>query len=158
MNKINVVIDKIMNAFLALAMLALLAGGTWQIFTRWILRDPSTFTDEFLRYALIWAAMLGSAYCFYKNEHLALDLFSSKASGVPKIILTVFIEAAIVFFVVYVFVWGGFKVAANATNSSSVMHIPFKYLYAVLPVSGVLIVITRIITYVMLFLGKKEDK
>ena len=60
MNKINAIIDKIMNAFLAVSMLALLAGGTWQIFTRWIIRDPSTFTDEFLRYALIWAAMIGS--------------------------------------------------------------------------------------------------
>ena len=157
MNKINAIIDKIMNAFLAVSMLALLAGGTWQIFTRWIIRDPSTFTDEFLRYALIWAAMIGSAYCFYKNEHLALDLFSSKATGIPKIALTVFIEAAIVFFVVYVFIWGGIKVSANATNSSSVMHIPFKILYAVLPVSGVLIVITRIIKYVMFFLGKEEN-
>lgn len=156
MNKINVVIDKIMNVFLAVAMLALLLGGTWQIFSRWILRNPSTFTDEFLRYALIWASMIGSAYCFYKNEHLALDLFSSKAKGPAKIILNVFIEAAIVFFVVYVFIWGGIKVSMNATNSSSVMHIPFKVLYAVLPVSGVLIVITRVIKYVMLFLGKEE--
>jgi len=157
MNKINDVIDKIMNAFLAIAMLALLVGGTWQIFTRWILRDPSTFTDEFLRYALIWASMIGSAYCFYKNEHLALDLFSSKAHGIVKVIFNVFIEAAIVFFVVYVFVWGGIKVSSNATNSSSVMHIPFKFLYAVLPVSGVLIVITRIIKYVMFFVNKKEE-
>ena len=156
MNKINVVIDKIMNVFLAVGMLALLLGGTWQIFTRWILRNPSTFTDEFLRYALIWASMIGSAYCFYKNEHLALDLFSSKAKGPAKIILNVFIEAAILFFVVYVFIWGGIKVSMNATNSSSVMHIPFKVLYAVLPVSGVLIVITRVIKYVMLFLGKEE--
>ena len=157
MNKINVVIDKIMNVFLAVAMLALLLGGTWQIFTRWILRNPSTFTDEFLRYALIWASMIGSAYCFYKNEHLALDLFSSKAKGPAKIILNVFIEAAIVFFVVYVCIWGGIKVSMNATNSSSVMHIPFKVLYAVLPVSGVLIVITRIIKYVQLFLNKEGN-
>ncbi len=146
----------VMNFFLALSMFALLLGGTWQIFTRWILRDPSTFTDEFLRYALIWSSMIGSAYCFYKNEHLALDLFSSKATGVAKIIISCFIEFSIIFFVVYVFVWGGLKVSMNATNSSSVMRIPFKVLYAVLPVSGVLIVITRIIKYVMLFLGKEE--
>lgn len=158
MNKINDIIDKIMTAFLALAMLALLLGGTWQIFTRWVIRNPSTFTDEFLRYALIWSAMIGSAYCFYKNEHLALDLFTSKAKGVPKVILTVFIELAIIFFVVYVFIWGGIKVASNATNASSVMKIPFKILYAVFPISGVLIVITRIIKYVMILLGKQEDK
>jgi len=158
MNKINEIIDKVMTAFLAIAMLSLLLGGTWQIFTRWVVRDPSTFTDEFLRYALIWSAMIGSAYCFYKNEHLALDLFSSKARGVPKILLTIFIEAAIIFFVVYVFIWGGIKVASNATNASSVMKIPFKVLYSVFPISGVLIVITRIINYAMVLFGKKEEK
>ena len=158
MNKINEIIDKVMTAFLAIAMLSLLLGGTWQIFTRWVVRNPSTFTDEFLRYALIWSAMIGSAYCFYKNEHLALDLFSSKARGVPKILLTIFIEAAIIFFVVYVFIWGGIKVASNATNASSVMKIPFKVLYSVFPISGVLIVITRIINYAMVLFGKKEEK
>lgn len=154
--RINLIIDKVMNAFLALAMFALLAGGTWQIFTRWILRNPSTFTDEFLRYSLIWAAMIGSAYCFYKNEHLALDLVSSKAKGAFKVFLTVFTEAAIIFFVVYVFVWGGIKLSSNATNVSSVMHIPFKVLYAILPVSGILIVITRVLNYIMAYFSKKE--
>ena len=56
-----------MRFLMAVAMFALLAGGTWQIFTRWILRNPSTVTDEFLRYVLIWASMIGSAYCFYKD-------------------------------------------------------------------------------------------
>ncbi len=155
MEKIEKIIDRVMDLFLAISMFALLAGGTWQIFTRWVLRDPSTFTDEFLRYALIWASMIGSAYCFYKDEHLALDLFSSKVTGVFKIVLSCFIEAAILFFVAYVFIWGGLRVSMNATNSSSVMRIPFRILYSVLPVSGVLIVITRVIRYVKAFVFKE---
>ena len=71
MKKFNDFLDTVMRFIMAAAMFALLAGGTWQIFTRWILKNPSTFTDEFLRYVLIWASMLGSAYCFYKDEHLA---------------------------------------------------------------------------------------
>lgn len=158
MNKINEIIDKVMNVFLAIAMFALLAGGTWQIFSRWILRNPSTFTDEFLRYSLIWAAMIGSAYCFYKNEHLSLDLLSSKLTGVPKIILTIITEAAIIFFVVYVFIAGGMKLASSATHVSPVIHIPFKFLYAIFPVSGVLIIITRIVNYVMFFMDKRKKE
>lgn len=70
-----------MRFLMAVAMFALLAGGTWQIFTRWILHNPSTVTDEFLRYVLIWASMIGSAYCFYKDKHLALDLVKGRAKG-----------------------------------------------------------------------------
>ena len=82
MKKVNKVIDTVMRFLMAVAMFALIAGGFWQIFSRWILRNPSTFTDEFLRYILIWASMLGSAYCFYKDQHLALDLLKDKTKGV----------------------------------------------------------------------------
>ena len=105
MKKFNFFLDTVMRFIMAAAMFALLAGGTWQIFTRWILKNPSTFTDEFLRYVLIWASMLGSAYCFYKDEHLALDLVKDRVKGSVRPVLMIFIEAAILFFVCYVFIY-----------------------------------------------------
>ena len=95
MKKLDKILDNVMRFLMAVAMFALLAGGTWQIFTRWILRNPSTVTDEFLRYVLIWASMIGSAYCFYKDKHLALDLVKGRAKGAFNVVLSVFIEAAV---------------------------------------------------------------
>lgn len=158
MKKLDAILDKVMRFLMAVAMFALMAGGTWQIFTRWILKNPSTVTDEFLRYVLIWASMIGSAYCFYKDKHLALDLVKSRTKGIADLILTVFIEAAIVFFVGYVFVFGGWKLTMNATNVSSVMRIPFKFLYSILPISGVFIILARVLKYVQLYLDSKEKK
>lgn len=158
MKKIDKILDTVMRFVMAVAMFALLAGGTWQIFSRWILNNPSTFTDEFLRYVLIWASMLGSAYCFYKDEHLALDLVKDRLKGKPRVALMIFIEAAIFFFVCYVFIFGGFKLAANATNNSSVMRIPFKLLYACLPISGIFIVAARLLKYIQMYLDKKGEK
>ncbi len=148
MKRFEEVMDKIMRFFMAMSMLSLVIGGFWQIFTRWVLNDPSTFTEEFMRYMLIWAAMIGSAYCFYKDQHLALDLFSKRATGKLKIALTVFIEMCIMFFVIYVLVYGGARLAMSATNSSPVMQIPFKVLYSILPMSGIFIIFARIIKYI----------
>ena len=147
-----------MRFLMAVAMLALVAGGTWQIFTRWVLNNPSTVTDEFLRYVLIIASFIGSAYCFYRDEHLSLTLATDRAKGPVKVILNVFIEACILFFVIYVFIWGGWQQAQNATNVSPVMQIPYKTLYMIEPVCGVLIVLARILKYVNLFTEKKEEK
>lgn len=147
-----------MRFLMALAMLGLLVFGTWQIFTRWVLKNPSTFTDELLRYLLIWASFIGSAYCFYKDQHLALDLVTSRAKGGFKLFLSVFTECAILFFVGYVFILGGFKLQGNATNLSSVMRIPFKLLYMVLPLSGIFIILARVLKYVQIFFGKTEQK
>ena len=146
-----------MRFLMALAMLTLLAFGTWQIFTRWVLGNPSTFTDELLRYVLIIAGFIGSAYCFYRDEHLALTLITDKAKGPFKLALDIFIEVCILFFVIYVFIFGGFKLANTATNVSSVMHIPMKSLYMVEPVCGILIVLARILKYVNMYTEKKGE-
>lgn len=146
-----------MRFLMALAMLTLLVFGTWQIFTRWILGNPSTFTDELLRYVLIISGFIGSAYCFYRDEHLALTLVTDKAKGPFKLVLDVFIEACILFFVIYVFIIGGWKLAQTATNVSSVMHIPMKTLYMIEPVCGVLILLARALKYIQMFTDKKGE-
>jgi|GEM_PF-157213 len=158
MKKIDQILDRVMKCLMAIAMLSLVVGGFWQIFTRWVLGNPSTFTEEFMRYMLIWASMIGSAYCFYKDKHLALDLFKRKAKGKVGVVLNIFIEAMILFFVTYVFVYGGYRMAMNATNASSVMHIPFKYLYLVMPLSGVFIVAGRVLKYIQVYLDAKQAK
>ena len=154
MKKIEKVLDAVMRFLMALAMLTLLVFGTWQIFTRWILQNPSTFTDELLRYVLIIAGMIGSAYCFYRDEHLALTLITDKAKGPFKVVLEVFIEACILFFVIYVFIYGGIKLASTASNVSSVMRIPMKTLYMIEPICGVMIVLARALKYIQMFTEK----
>ena len=155
MKKFEKILDTVMRFLMALSMFALLAGGTWQIFSRMVLNDPSTFTDEFLRYVLIWASLIGSAYCFYRDEHLALDLIKGRVKGAVAVALNVFIEAATLFFVCYVFIYGGAILAMNALNISSVMHLPFTFLYSILPISGVFIVLARVLKYAQLFSEKK---
>ena len=157
MKKVEKVLDTVMRFLMALAMLTLLVFGTWQIFTRWVLGNPSTFTDELLRYVLIIAGFIGSAYCFYRDEHLALTLITDKAKGPFKLCLDIFIEICILFFVIYVFIFGGFKLANTATNVSSVMHIPMKSLYMIEPICGILIVLARILKYVNLYTEKKGE-
>ena len=157
MKKVEKVLDTVMRFLMALAMLTLLVFGTWQIFTRWILGNPSTFTDELLRYMLIIAGFIGSAYCFYRDEHLALTLITDKAKGPFKLCLDIFIEICILFFVIYVFIYGGWQQAMTATNYSSVMHIPMKTLFMIEPICGILIVLARVLKYVNLYTEKKGE-
>ena len=158
MKKFEFILDTVMRFVMALSMLILCVFGVWQIFSRFVLNDPSTFTDEMLRYMLIISGLIGSAYCFYRDEHLALTLVTDRVSGKVKLALEIFIEACIIFFVVYVFIYGGWKLTMKATSVSSVMHIPMQYLYMVEPICGVLIILARILKYVQMFAEKKGAK
>lgn len=156
MKKLDAILNATIKFIMALTMFALVAGGTWQIFTRWVLNNPSTATDEFMRYTLIWASMIGSAYAFYTGQHLSLDLLKSKISGKALFVLNIFIEICILSFISYVFIYGGYNLASNSTNSSPVMQIPFTVIYSIMPISGVFIVFSRVLTYIKLYLEKKE--
>ena len=146
MKKFEKILDAAMRFLMALFMLALLLGGTWQIVTK-LAGHPSTVTDEFLRFVLIWASLIGSAYCFYRDEHLSLDLVKDRVKGPAAIVLAVFIEAMILFF--------GFRLAMYAINNSPVMHLSFHFLYSIIPLSGVFIVIARVLKYIQYFTEKK---
>jgi len=158
LKKIEKGLDAVMRFLMALSMFTLVVFGTVQVVTRWIVGEPSTFTDELLRYVLIIAGLIGSAYCFYRDEHLALTLVTDKAKGPFKLALDIFIEVCILFFVIYVFIYGGFKLAGTATNVSSVMRIPFKILYMIEPICGILVVFARILKYARLIAERKGDK
>ena len=122
MKQVDNILNLVMRFLLALAMGALVVGGTYQVVARQI-EANATFVDEFLRYILIWASMIGSAYCFYRDEHLSLDLVKDRVKGPAALVLTVFIEAAVLFFVLYVFVYGGIRMTMSANNEIGRAHV-----------------------------------
>ena len=47
-------LDKTLEWMLGILLITMVLNVLWQVFSRYILNDPSTFTDELSRYLLIW--------------------------------------------------------------------------------------------------------
>ena len=155
------VIDKLMMGVMAILMFVMLAGAVWQVFTRFVLKNPSIFTEELLRYTLIWATMLGAAYAFATNMHLSLVLVKDRLKGKARIALLVFNEVIVIFFVGSVLILGGFSLCArNTSQLSAILSIPMSIVYSVVPISGIMIYIIKISQYLNRLKNKmiKEDR
>lgn len=114
----------------------------WQVFTRFILRDPSSWTEELARYLLIWVGLLGAAYAAGLKMHLALDLLPTKLEGSRRRRLGIFIELSAFAFALFALVIGGLRlvmVTLVLGQTSAALEIPIGYVYLVVPVSGLLI-------------------
>lgn len=62
------IVDRV-TAFLTCSlMIVMVLIACWQVFTRFVLNSPSTVSEEFLRYSLIWLTMIGSAYAYGKKD------------------------------------------------------------------------------------------
>ncbi len=159
MKKIEKGLDLVMRTIMSSVMVVLVVFGTYQIFTRWILHNPSTFTEELLRYLLIWAGMIGAAYCFFRDSHIKLTLLTSKMHGLTLTIVNVFTEIVVVAFVVFVYIWGGGQMAIqNATQPTAVLRLPMGLIYGCLPVTGVMVILSKILRYISLYLNRKEAR
>ncbi len=142
MNPLIKILDRLLFITLALLMAAIVADVSWQVFTRFVLASPSSYTEELARFLLIWIGILGAGYAYRLKAHLGLDLMTSRLSGGAA--LTAEIAALLVSlaFVLLVMVYGGYRLVAltlELNQVSAALGVKMGYVYSVLPISGLLI-------------------
>ena len=144
------VVKKGMTKLLAAIATILLSVMTllvlYQVFTRYVLNSPAAFTEELVRYFLIWTGFIGAAYAFITREHMCLVLVRDSLKPEKKRILMTFIDVLILVFAIFVITIGGFKLAMSAQKVfSALLGIPRSLVYAMAHVSGLFIVVAQII-------------
>lgn len=141
MPRLKAYVDRLLGSTVALLMGLAVLNVLWQVFTRFVLGDPSAFTDELARYLLIWVGLLGSSYATGQRLHLAIDLLPTLLTGRAKRILQLVIDACVLVFALGILVGGGAHLVGLTTalgQTSAALGLPLGIVYAVLPISGAL--------------------
>lgn len=126
----------------------------WQVFTRYCLNDPASFTEELVRDFLIWTGFIGAAYAFSSREHMALTFVRDRFDAPTHKTITIIVDAIILIFAFSILVVGGTKLAISASMEySALLGIPRSLVYSMAPISGVFIIIAQIINLYEDFTG-----
>lgn len=134
--------DFILSRFVIIVMAVLVLNVLWQVASRYIMREPSSWTDELAGFLLIWVGLFGAAYATGKKDHLAIDLLPRKLDPAGRKNLYLLINGLIGAFALIVLVVGGVRlvyITFKLNQISSALEIPVGYVYLVLPVSGLFI-------------------
>jgi TRAP-type C4-dicarboxylate transport system permease small subunit len=128
----------------------------WQVFTRYALNDPSSFTEELVRDFLIWTSFAGAAYAFSSREHMALIFLRDRCTPAHKRIIETAVDTLVLLFALFVMVIGGVKLVLSAQMEySALLGIPRSLVYSMAPVSGVFIIIAQIVNIYEDVTGRK---
>ncbi len=142
MKKFKSLMDKALETVIIVLMGANVLNVLWQVFTRFIMNNPSSFTEELARYLLIWVGLLTAAYIVSLNQHLAIDLLQTKVSAVSRKSLELIVHALIFIFALFVLIVGGVRlvfITLELNQISAALQIHLGYVYTVLPLSGLII-------------------
>jgi TRAP-type C4-dicarboxylate transport system permease small subunit len=142
MLRARALVDRGLSAALVVIMAVMVANVLWQVFTRFVLRAPSSYTEELARYLLIWVSLLGAAYTAGQRLHLAIDLFSTRVSPDNRARMQLFINACIALFAFGVMIVGGIRlvyISFALQQISAALRVSLGFVYMVVPISGALI-------------------
>lgn len=142
MKKLVCSIDWIVKWVLIFLMGASVLNVLWQVFTRFILNHPSSWTEELARYMLIWVSLLGAAYATRLKMHLSIDVLTQRLTGRSKCYSQMAIYTGVLFFAATVLIVGGIRLVdltLRLNQISAALNVKLGYVYSIVPISGLLI-------------------
>lgn len=116
--------------------------GTYQIVTRYFFNSPSTVSEEIITYSFTWLSILSASYVFGTRGHLCMTFVYGKFRGKKRVILDMFAEVLVILTALLLLLYGGLiMVEENFAQETASLRVSMGLMYAVLPISGVLITV-----------------
>ncbi len=145
--KARKIVDRILANVLITIMGIMVLNVLWQVFSRYVLNSPSSFTDELARYLMIWVGVLGAAYVSGKNGHVAITVLPDRASEKTQKQLRQIVRGVVLLFCFFGLVVGGSKlvyITYLLEQYSPALRLPLALVYLVIPLSGLVIIYYKI--------------
>jgi len=127
MEKIYQFLNKVIEWLLVTIFALLVVDVVWQVISRYAVGKPSSFTEEFARFALIWLTVLGAAYINGQKEgHLSMDFLLSKLPENKRHARQKVIQVIMAVFALIIMVIGGGNLVYTV--------------YSIVPICGLIII------------------
>lgn len=157
MNRLRKTLTHILNVMAGGSFLAMVLLTCWQVFTRYVLQNPSSWSEELVSYLFAWMSLLGSSIVVGERGHMNVSVFVDHLGREARTALAVFAELSACLFAAVILVYGGIQITNLAMGQmTSSLGIAVGFFYIVLPVSGMINVIYTILNIMDIVKGTVE--
>ena len=133
--------DRLINWFLALLMAAMVVIIAAQVWYRFVLNDPLSWSEEAGRYLFVWISFVGAAAGVRYQVHLGIDLLNKILPAAYYRYAVIVVNLLIQIFLVLIIYWGFKILDIIQFQQSPSMNISMRYPYMAVPVGAILMLI-----------------
>jgi len=137
-------LEKAIILLLVVALTLMVVFIFTQVFARFVLNKPLSWTEELSRHLMIWMVFLATAVGYRHGAHLFIDLLPSKLSKKGKMVLLLIFDAIIIYFLTVMFIYGLELVDKTGFQYSAALQYKMSYVYMSLPVGAILMFVFSI--------------
>lgn len=152
-------LDKSLEFVTAFTMGFLVLDVTWQVVTRYVLKNPSSWTEEVATYLVMWVGLLGAAVALNRGAHLGIDYFVAKLTPKKRLVAQSFVFFTIFSFSLLVLLIGGIQLVVDTLQlgqTTPATGIKVGYWYLSIPISGFFISIYSFEFFINTILRMKQ--
>ncbi len=131
----------------------------WQVLTRYVLKNPSTWSEELVGYLFAWMSLLGASIVTCERGHMNIPIIVERFSETVQKGLNCFGEIVAFLFSAVILVFGGVQITTLAMGQmTSSLGVPIGIFYIVLPLCGVLNMIYTVLNIADILKKQTEEK
>lgn len=144
---LNIKIAEVTETVGAILLAAIVIINSIAVFYRFVLFNPVGWTEEALRYAIIWAVYLVGGATIVRGEQMSINLLSAIDNHIVRTgarLLTVVVTVSLA---AVILVYGIPMLISNASQVSPTMRIPMSIPYSAVVVGYPLIALQSILHF-----------
>ena len=127
---------------ITMAMCVVMLVVAWMhVIKRYVFNDALTWSEEFLRFAIVWYALLSASILYKRNGHLGITIFREMMPEKVQRILARLVIYFGVLTIVVVTVFGAVLVYNTRAQITPALGISVSWPYAAIPVSFLLMTV-----------------
>lgn len=149
MKQLRKILNRVLYLLAGTSFLAMVILTCWQVITRYILQNPSSWSEEMVSYLFAWMALLGSSIVVGERGHMNIPIVVERMGKKGRKSFAILAEVIACLFAGVILVYGGMQITDLAMGQmTSSLGLPIGVFYIVLPLSGVINIVYTILNII----------
>ena len=158
MKSLRNALTRALNVLAGVSFIAMVVLTCWQVFTRYVLQNPSSWSEELVSYLFAWASLLGASLVTGERGHMNIPIVLEKFSPAVQKLLNIFGELVAFAFSAIILVYGGVTITQLAMGQmTSSLGVQVGVFYVVMPLCGILNMIYTVLNIADICKGGTPD-
>lgn len=137
LTKINTAVIKLEKGILIVLLSVMMVLGLMQIFSRFVIQKPITWSEAMLTYMFVWSSYVAVSLGVHENTHFSVDVVVRKLSPRWQYFLSLICGFLLAGFSIFLIIFGFYLVDFNKDQLMPAMPFAMSWPYMALPVCGV---------------------
>ena len=119
MNPLRNFLNQILNILAGGSFLAMVLLTCWQVLTRYVLKNPSSWSEELVSYLFAWMSLLGASIITSERGHMSIPLLADHAGPRLQTLLHCLGELVALLFSLIILTFGGVQITRLAMGQQT---------------------------------------